>query len=121
MPYLGIGPSAHSYIAQKRSWNVSSNALYVKGMQENKREAETEVLDVKERFHELVLTSLRVRNGLSTDDVREEFGDAVLGNLLETAGKYIECEWLIHRDRHLKLSRQGLLFADKITTDLFVI
>lgn len=121
LPYLGIGPSAHSYIAQKRSWNVSSNALYAKGMQENRREAETEVLDVKERFHELVLTSLRVRNGLSTDDVREEFGDAVLGNLLETAGKYIECEWLIHRDRHLKLSRQGLLFADKITSDLFVI
>lgn len=95
--------------------------MYVQALAENRREAETESLDVKERFHELVLTSLRVRKGLSTDDVREEFGDAVLGNLLETAGKYIECEWLIHRDHHLKLSRQGLLFADKITSDLFVI
>ena len=121
LPYLGIGPSAHSYDGKVRSWNVSSNAMYVQALAENRREAETESLDVKERFHELVLTSLRVRNGLSTDDVREKFGDAVLGNLLETAGKYIECEWLIHRDRHLKLSRQGLLFADKITSDLFVI
>lgn len=121
LPYLGIGPSAHSYDGKSRSWNVSSNAIYTKGLEEGRREAETETLDVKERFHELVLTSLRVRNGLSTEDVREEFGDAVLGNLLETAGKYIECEWLIHRDRHLKLSRQGLLFADKITSDLFVI
>lgn len=121
LPYLGIGPSAHSYIGGKRSWNVSSNALYVKGIRENRREAETEVLDARERFHELILTSLRVRNGLSTDDVRVEFGDAVLGNLLETAEKYIECEWLIHHNRQLKLSRQGLLFADKITSDLFVI
>jgi len=121
LPYFGIGPSAHSFNGQVRSWNVSSNALYVKAISEGRREAETENIDSTTRFHELILTSLRVRSGLSLELVKEQFGSAVLGNLLETAEQYIQCDWLIHRDRHLKLSRQGLLFADKITSDLFVI
>jgi oxygen-independent coproporphyrinogen-3 oxidase len=31
-PYLGIGPSAHSYHAPVRSWNISNNMLYIKGI-----------------------------------------------------------------------------------------
>lgn len=30
--YLGIGPSAHSYNGWSRQWNVSNNALYIKGI-----------------------------------------------------------------------------------------
>lgn len=121
IPYFGIGPSAHSYNGTIRSWNVSSNAVYVKEMQEGRRAAETESLDESGRFHELVLTSLRVRNGLSVTDIRNRYGNDVHRSLLEAAQGYIEQDWLIHRDDRLKLSRQGLLFADKITSDLFVI
>lgn len=121
IPYFGIGPSAHSYNGTIRSWNVSSNAVYVKEMQEGRRAAETESLDESGRFHELVLTSLRVRNGLSVTDIRNIYGNDVHRSLLEAAQGYIEQDWLIHRDDRLKLSRQGLLFADKITSDLFVI
>lgn len=121
LPYLGIGPSAHSYNGHTRSWNISSNARYVKAVEEGRREAETESLDQRQRFHELVLTSLRVRNGLALEAVRSGYGQPVLDRLLETAEAYLQSEWLIHRDGQLKLSRQGLLFADKITADLFVI
>jgi oxygen-independent coproporphyrinogen III oxidase len=121
IPYFGIGPSAHSFDGKTRSWNVSSNAVYVKEMQEGRRAAETESLDESGRFHELVLTSLRVRNGLSVTDIRSIYGNEVYRSLLEAAQGYIEQDWLIHRDDRLKLSRQGLLFADKITSDLFVI
>ena len=121
IPYFGVGPSAHSFNGTIRSWNVSSNAVYVKEMQEGRRAAETESLDESGRFHELVLTSLRVRNGLSVTDIRNRYGNDVHRSLLEAAQGYIEQEWLIHRDDRLKLSRQGLLFADKITSDLFVI
>lgn len=121
IPYFGVGPSAHSYNGTIRSWNVSSNAVYVKEMQEGRRAAETESLDESGRFHELVLTSLRVRNGLSVTDIRNIYGNDVHRSLLEAAQGYIEQDWLIHRDDRLKLSRQGLLFADKITSDLFVI
>jgi coproporphyrinogen III oxidase-like Fe-S oxidoreductase len=54
-------------------------------------------------------------------DIRSIYGNEVYRSLLEAAQGYIEQDWLIHRDDRLKLSRQGLLFADKITSDLFVI
>src|SRR5690606_8860775 len=31
-PYLGIGPSAHSYDGNTRKWNVSNNSLYIKAI-----------------------------------------------------------------------------------------
>ena len=34
--YLGIGPSAHSYNGETRSWNVNSNTKYIEGISENK-------------------------------------------------------------------------------------
>src|SRR5690606_39270274 len=33
-PYLGIGPSAHSYDGETRSWNVANNTLYIKVIQQ---------------------------------------------------------------------------------------
>ncbi len=33
-PYLGLGPSAHSYNGISRQWNVANNALYIKSISE---------------------------------------------------------------------------------------
>ena len=35
--YLGIGPSAHSYNGESRSWNISNNKNYIEIISENKR------------------------------------------------------------------------------------
>jgi oxygen-independent coproporphyrinogen-3 oxidase len=35
VPYLGIGPSAHSFDGSKRRWNVANNARYVQGVVES--------------------------------------------------------------------------------------
>lgn len=43
-PYLGIGPSAHSFTGDQRSWNVSNNTKYIKSIQQNVLPLETETL-----------------------------------------------------------------------------
>jgi len=43
-PYLGIGPSAHSYDGHCRRWNVASNGLYLRHLQEGKPAREQECL-----------------------------------------------------------------------------
>jgi oxygen-independent coproporphyrinogen-3 oxidase len=44
VPYIGIGPSAHSYNGISRQWNISSNAVYVTAINKGEIPAEEEVL-----------------------------------------------------------------------------
>jgi oxygen-independent coproporphyrinogen III oxidase len=120
-PYLGVGPSAHSYNGEVRSWNVKSNGAYVAALQRGEREYEDEVLSHKAKFHEFILTSLRMRKGICLVSLRLNYGDAVTGQLLESSQQFIEKNWLIREGDQLRLSTNGLLFADKITSELFVI
>lgn len=120
VPYVGIGPSAHSFNGLVRSWNVSSNAQYVKEINAGILPSESEVLSHKERFHELLLTSLRMRKGLTLSDIRSNYGNAIEGQLIEEAGKFVEKGWLEPIGKQLRLTKQGLLFADKITAELFI-
>lgn len=45
--YLGIGPSAHSFIGNQRSWNVANNTRYIKSIQQNELPLEVEILSKK--------------------------------------------------------------------------
>ncbi|MBL7923763.1 MAG: radical SAM family heme chaperone HemW [Bacteroidia bacterium] len=119
--YLGIGPSAHSFNGNQRSWNVRSNAAYLSGMQRGQREFESEVLSSAEKFHELMLTSLRVREGLWLGKLRQEYGEAITGQVLEAAQPFISKGWMLRENERLSLSPAGLLLADKITSELFII
>lgn len=120
-PYLGIGPSAHSYIHQVRSWNISNNPEYVRALMENRRPATFEQVNEQETFHEFVLTSLRMRQGMNLDEASNRFGDAVIGELMSAARHYIKQGLIEHENATIRLSQKGLLIADRITSDLFVI
>src|SRR5690606_41309390 len=62
-PYLGIGPSAHSYDEHTRQHNIENNYLYVRAIQENRIPAEAEQLTRPERINEYILTTLRTDAG----------------------------------------------------------
>ncbi len=119
--YLGIGPSSHSFNGRERSWNVKSNAVYIKEISEGKRPSESEQLSRAEQFHELILTSLRVRRGLNLLDIRNRYGASLEGQLIEEAGKFVDKGWVAPIREHIRLTKEGLLFADKITSELFII
>ena len=41
--YIGIGPSAHSFDGNSRSWNIANNSLYLKSISESKLPNEIEI------------------------------------------------------------------------------
>lgn len=64
-PYLGVGPSAHSFDGQNsRRWNVSNNALYIKGIENGTVYWENEVLTFENKFNEYLMTKLRTKEGI---------------------------------------------------------
>lgn len=75
-PYLGLGPSAHSYIRDQRVQNVANNALYIKSLQEQALPSqEHEHLNVAERFNDFLITRLRTKQGISKQELLKFFSE----------------------------------------------
>ena len=119
--YIGIGPSAHSYDGEKRSWNVSNNTLYLKSIQENKLPSETEILSKTDRYNEYVMTGLRTIWGISLDRIQNEFGKTYLDYLNQQAAKYIEDHLLFVDENILRTTKKGKFLSDGIASDLFLL
>ncbi len=119
--YIGIGPSAHSYDGEKRSWNVSNNTLYLKSIQENKLPSETEILSKTDRYNEYIMTGLRTIWGISLDRIETEFGTTYLDYLNQQAAKYIEDHLLFVDENILRTTKKGKFLSDGIASDLFLL
>ena len=63
VPYLGLGPSAHSFNGYSRQWNIRNLRKYINSLKTNKQFYEREELDRKQKFNEYILTSLRTMWG----------------------------------------------------------
>lgn len=118
--YLGIGPSAHSFNGKSRSWNIANNSKYIQLVKEQKQDwIETEVLSHKDRFNELLLTGLRTTDGLKISQLAKIL--PFTKEFDQTKSEFIKSGWMIEENGQLKLTKEGLLKADYITSELFII
>lgn len=121
LPYLGIGPSAHSFDGSRgRYWNISNNALYMKAIEEGWAEREMEKLSDRDRANEYVMTRLRTQWGINREDFVERFGRPALKALEKAMEKFFTLNWLSQGDA-ITLTEKGKLKCDYITRELFII
>ena len=116
VPYIGIGPSAHSFDGVMRRWNVSNNARYVTAIEKSERYWEEEHLTHAQRVNERLMTGLRTIWGVDLGAL----GDDVLGREASTVKKYIDSGDLLVQADRLLLTAKGRRFADRIASDLFM-
>jgi oxygen-independent coproporphyrinogen-3 oxidase len=119
--YIGIGPSAHSFNGESRSWNVANNSLYIKAIAENKLPSETEFLSKTDQYNEYIMTGLRTIWGVSLEKVKTEFGSSYLDYLLQQAEKYISDNLLEVENNILITTKKGKFLCDGIASDLFLL
>jgi oxygen-independent coproporphyrinogen-3 oxidase len=119
--YLGIGPSAHSYNGQNRSWNVSNNTMYLKALQENNLPLETETLTITDRYNEYIMTGLRTMWGVSLERIEKDFGKSYAEYLNKQAAKYIKDQLLFIDNNVLRTTKKGKFLGDGIASDLFLL
>lgn len=129
-PYLGIGPSAHSFVGDQRSWNVSNNTKYIQSIQQNKLPSSVETLTKKDQFNEYVMTGLRTIWGISLNKVETDFGLEYKNHLIKSSEKFINQNLLVTSSdfdanqnciEKLTLTSQGKFLADGIASELFAI
>ena len=118
-PYLGFGPSAHSFDGSKRSWNVRNNIKYIKALAKNELSSTAEYLTVVDRFNETVMTGLRTMWGVSLEYVESQFGSNYKNYLVGQAQNYIDQDLLYIEDNKLLTTRKGKFVSDGISSDLF--
>jgi oxygen-independent coproporphyrinogen-3 oxidase len=120
IPYLGIGPSAHSFDGKSRQWNIKSNTAYIQQLALNKIPAEVEILNDTDKFNENILTSLRTRKGLTLMAIRKLNNEEEFKRILLIASNKAHQNLLTISDEKIVLTRKGLLFADAIAAELFI-
>ena len=120
-PYLGIGPSAHSFDGNNRKWNINNNILYIKAIAKGELPAEVEKLSITDKYNEYVMTRLRTKWGISLPEVEEKFGEAYKVYLLKEAQHFLEDGLLDLNDDTLSISKRGKFLSDGIAADLFFI
>ena len=118
-PYLGIGPSAHSFNGETRSWNISNNAQYLKGISVGKPMIEREKLSVADRYNEYIMIGLRMQNGISLDYIEKNFGSDYRTLLKKGVQSQIASQVLYWDGDSLKVSRNAMMLVDGIASDLF--
>ena len=118
VPYLGCGPSAHSFDGDSREWNVSSLQKYVEALEQGQRNYEQETLDKDTRYNEFVMTRLRTCEGFSMNDLRQRFGQTYHDYCLHLATPFLRQGLLLQQENTLRLSREGIFVSDDIISDL---
>ena len=121
VPYLGLGPSAHSFNGDSRQWNVANNHLYLKAVQDGEVPCEKENLSVADQFNEAVMTGLRRAEGININLVDKRFGAEFSEHLMEEARPMLKDGRLEERDRHLYIPAHQRFFSDGIASSLFYI
>ncbi|MCX6284061.1 MAG: radical SAM family heme chaperone HemW [Bacteroidetes bacterium] len=118
--YLGLGPSAHSFNGTSRQWNLSGISRYAGLIQDGKPWFETEKLSSAQKYNEYVMVSIRTIWGTSIAHIREVFGEGPESYFRDQASKFLVTGDLLEREGIFILSDKGKLFADKISSDLFL-
>lgn len=121
VPYVGLGPAAHSYDGKKRSWNLANNARYVQQIQIGKSAVEEiETLSLRDQYHEYMMTHLRKASGIDVRKVENlwvkdwemRFEKEILS--LKKKG------YMDQNGQYLSLNPSGWLLSDQIIREFFI-
>lgn len=118
VPFLGLGPGAHSFNGSSRQWNLPNNAKYIKSLEENQLLFEKEILSPADQYNEYIMTALRTMWGVDLEKIKA-LGARFEEHFLKTSLPFLESGHLIRKDNNFSLSKAGKLLADRIAMELF--
>lgn len=119
VPYLGCGPSAHSYNGTTRCWNEPDLQAYLVAVEGNRLPPCTQ--DERGRytaFNDYVITRLRTRQGISLSELTRLFGAESTEYVQHAAAPWRERGCLSCAEGRLFLSEQGIFLSDAVMEDL---
>lgn len=117
--YIGLGPSAHSYLPPLRRWNHADVKEYIRELEEgNLPVAGEEKLTRKQGMIEAVYLGLRQTDGMSFDRFEKRFGEDFGQVFGSTLTGLVEEGLICVTSARCTLTLQGMLFLDTVAARL---
>jgi oxygen-independent coproporphyrinogen-3 oxidase len=118
--YIGLGPSAHSFNGYSRQWNIRDLKGYIRSVNSGKPFYEHEDLDLKARFNEYVMTSLRTMWGIDLEYIEKTFDKEGYDYIVNLAGKFKDYGLIRQDKKNLVLTNQGKIISDNIISEFMI-
>jgi len=116
LEYLGLGPSAQSYLSKSRFGNVSSVDQYAKQLKVGEVPiAERECLSKLQQEKERIVFGLRLLEGVPIDWVHSLSQDEAWSSSFR---KFVKEDYLLQAGSRYRLTRKGRQFADTVGMQL---
>ena len=117
-PYIGLGPSAHSYLEPERYWNHRSVATYLRQIEAGKSAmAEKERLTKEQMMIETIYLGFRTTRGIDLDDFKYRFGLDFYKTFREIMAPFEKYQQLKVTKTHCRLTPKGMVLLDAITAE----
>lgn len=119
VPYLGIGPGAHSFKQGLREFNISNNAKYIKEIADN-TERQQDLLTSYDLFNELIMLGLRTKSGISKELI-SKFAQPLQSQFEKSITKLLNTQAVHQNESFYFLKTENWYRSDFISSELFVI
>jgi oxygen-independent coproporphyrinogen-3 oxidase len=118
-PYLGLGPSAHSFDGGSRWWNYRRLGAWESELQNGRRPVEErETMTLEALLLEAVMLGLRTREGIDLLQLNDRYGFDLMASNRDLIERWAE-EGLIEKSVHrVQPTIRGLAVAEGLAASL---
>jgi oxygen-independent coproporphyrinogen-3 oxidase len=115
VPYLGLGPAAHSFLNNKRWWNKPSVKNYLREIDQGKMPLEnTEELSIEQLQLEALFLSLRTKAGVDLERYKTKYGADLLADKKIIIDELVKNKLVELKNGFLMPTRSGMAVADSL-------
>lgn len=118
IPYIGFGPSAHSFYGTRRSWNRHNVSDYIKKIESGTPPVEgKEILTREQQIIETIFLGLRQKYGIDIGFFNEKF-NVKFGDIFRETISGLKKKGLIFLDKNrCALTKKGMVLLDSICAE----
>lgn len=118
-PYLGLGPSAHSFVGRRRWWNQRKVRLWTAALTDGRSPVEgDEELTDAELFFEAVMLGLRTSDGINIEELQRRFGPAIAVFDDSAIERLLESGHLRRQGNRVQPTPRGLAIAEALVSSI---
>jgi len=119
-PYLGFGPSAHSFWDSKRWSNLRSVSQYIRQLNTGQQPVDHfEDLDINTLEFEHIFLSLRTYAGLNLSQYQNKFNADFFSKYAMESNDLKQQKLAVVENDYFKLTRKGMIICDAILPEFY--